>query len=229
MPEVLKQYRRLLESIDSWFQQAQLQFPQAIQCRLGCSGCCRGFFDITLLDAALVHHGLQQLSPERIESIRTRSSIRLTELQQRWPGFESPFLLNGMPDSEWTEMPEEDETPCPFLDEDGLCLIYHDRPMTCRLHGLPNIDFSGESFSDDFCSLNFTGIDPLSLPQLRWGFRQAFQQEHDLFSSYTEQLTGRPLKELDTLLPLVPLIDFDRTDWENITLYTLPGGVERAE
>ena len=229
MQETLEKYRRLLETIDAWFMSAQQQFPQSIQCRSGCSGCCRGFFDITLLDATLVNYGYQQLTATQRKAIRTKSSLRLQELQQRWPGFISPFLLNGMPDSEWTAMPEEDETPCPFLDDDGLCLIYAHRPMTCRLHGLPNIDFSGESFSDDFCSLNFQENDPLLLPQLKWSFRDAFQQELELFSLFSEKITGRRLQELDTLLPLVPLIDFEHTDWQNLTFYTLPGSAEQAK
>ena len=120
-------------------------------------------------------------------------------------------------------MPEDDETPCPFLGDDEICQIYDHRPMTCRLHGLPNIDYSGESFSDDYCSLNFQTVDPLTLPQLKWAFRQAFQQELELFALYTRQLTGRSIQELDILLPLVPLLDFEQTDWRNFTLYTLPG------
>lgn len=229
MQENLEKYRSLLETIDSWFSSAQQQFPQAIQCRAGCSGCCRGFFDITLLDAALVAYGFQQLAPAQSAVVRSRAIARLQELQQRWPGFSSPFLLNKMPDSEWTAMPEEDETPCPFLGDDDRCLIYKYRPMTCRLHGLPNIDLSGESFSDDFCSLNFQTVDPSSLPQLKWGFRQAFQQEIELFHTFTTQPIGRPLNELDTLLPLVPLIEFDRVDWHNLSFYTLPGPMGQTE
>jgi Fe-S-cluster containining protein len=228
MHDIIEQYRSLLETVDSWFQQTQQQFSQEIYCRSGCSGCCRGFFDITLLDAALVFHGYKQLASKQQEIIHGKAVLRLADLQQRWPDFKSPFLLNGMPDSEWTSMPEEDETPCPFLDDDDRCLIYLYRPMTCRLHGLPNIDFSGESFSDLFCSLNFKNIDPLLLPQIRWEFRQTFSRELDLFREYTTQLLGRPVNELDTLLPLVPLIDFDRTDWQNITLYRLSKPVEQA-
>lgn len=223
MQDVLRQYKALLETIDTWFKGAQLQFSQEMQCGHGCSGCCRGVFDVTLLDASLVSYGYQQLTPEQRDTIKNQASERLRELHQRWPGFESPYILNGMPDSEWTVMPEDDETPCPFLDDRGLCLVYAYRPMTCRLHGLPNIDDSGESFSDDFCSLNFQSIDPLSLPQLKWGFRQAFQQENELFHLFSKQLTGKTFIELDTLLQLVPLIDFERTDWHNLNVYSRPG------
>ena len=229
MHAIIEKYCSLLETIDSWFHQTAQQLPKMIHCQSGCSGCCRGFFDITLLDAALVSHGYQQLAPAQREIVRSKAVLRLAELQQRWPHFSSPFILNGLPDSEWVEMPEGDETPCPFLDDEGLCLIYEFRPMTCRLHGLPNIDFSGESFSDAYCSLNFHGVDPLVFPQIRWEFRQTFMKELDLFHQFTAQLTGTPMNELDTLLQLVPLIDFERTDWQNLVVYTLPESAEKTE
>lgn len=229
MQQILDQYKLLLSSIDGWFAQAQHRHPGQIACKVGCSGCCRGFFDITLLDAALVAEGFNQLLPEVRDSVRNRATARLAELRQCWPGFSSPFLLNGLPDSEWTEMPEEDESDCPLLGDDGLCLIYAFRPMTCRLHGLPNIDFSGESFSDEYCTLNFKTGDPLSIPELRWSFRQLFEQEISLFCAYTAEVVGSSVTELDTLLQLAPLIDFERTDWCNLTLYTRVQGKESAE
>jgi Fe-S-cluster containining protein len=221
MHKLLQQYKTLLESVDSWFHQTQRQFPQAIVCRSGCCGCCRGFFDITLLDAALVSLGFHQLTLDQKNIIHGKALDRLIDLQTRWPGFTAPYMLNGMPESAWTEMPDDDDTPCPFLGDNGLCLIYAFRPMTCRLHGIPNIDFSGESFSDDYCSLNFHGMNPLSLSRIRSGFRQTFLRELDLFQAYTKELTGRSISELDTMLPLVPLIEFDQIDWHDMKLYTL--------
>ncbi len=117
-------------------------------------------------------------------------------------------LLNHMADERWTEMPEDDQTPCPLLGEDGACLIYEHRPMICRTHGLPNIDISGESFSNLYCSLNFSGCDPLKLDNLRWPFRRTFLEEFDLLDRFTRQLLGFSLREADTFIPLALLIDF---------------------
>ncbi len=108
-------------------------------------------------------------------------------------------------------MPEDDQTPCPLLAKDGTCLVYAQRPMTCRLHGLPNIDCSGESFSDDFCTLNFTTGNPLVMSELRHPFREAFRREFDLLGDFSEQLLGRRQLELDTFIPCALLIDFEVT------------------
>jgi Fe-S-cluster containining protein len=209
---ILDDYRALLETVDAWFTRCMGTAGRSIQCRPGCSGCCRGLFDITLMDAALLRRGFDLL-PERVRApVSAKAQTRLSELQERWPGFGPPYLLNHLPDAAWTEMPEEDATPCPLLGEDGRCLVYAWRPMTCRLHGLPNIDLSGESFSDACCTLNFADADPLSLPELRWIFRRTFEAEMHLFGEFTTCLLGAPCNELDTFIPLALLMD-----WEDLS------------
>lgn len=214
MEALLDQYKGLLEQLDGWFSHCRQQLgPERIHCRAGCSACCRGLFDITFLDARLLQAGVDKLPPAQQRQVRERALARLPELQQRWPDFAQPYLLNRYPDEEWTEMPEDDMTPCPLLGDDGVCLVYPWRPMTCRLHGLPNIDLSGESFSDDWCTLNFVGENPLALPELRWSFRACFEEEISLFRQFSNRLLGEPVNELDTFIPTALLIDFDSFDW----------------
>jgi Fe-S-cluster containining protein len=215
---LLADYQALLQQVDAWFDRCLVAVgPQQIRCRRGCSECCRGLFDISVLDAALLQQGVAQLPLEVQGRVRQQSRSRLTELQERWPTLNHPWLLNSLPDEGWTEMPEDDATPCPLLGADGACMVYAYRPMTCRLHGLPNIDLSGESFSDDFCSHNFVGVDPLLLPELRWEFRRTFADENNFLHMFTTILCGRPLRELDTFIPTGLLIDFDNGHWEAAT------------
>jgi Fe-S-cluster containining protein len=214
MQSILTEYLELLEEVDRWFAGcvAKLGAP-LIQCRAGCSACCRGLFDITLLDARLLYEGVSRLPASAQRDVRTRAQRQLLELQQRWPDFTPPYDLNRYPDEEWTVMPEDDMTPCPLLGGDGRCLVYQWRPLTCRLHGLPNIDLSGESFSDAWCTLNFVGSDPLPMQELRWEFRERFTEEIELFRRFSAKVIGEPVNELDTFIPPALLIDFDQFDW----------------
>jgi Fe-S-cluster containining protein len=45
-------------------------------------------------------------------------------------------------------------TPCPCLGEAGECLIYEQRPLACRLEGIPMVDVREGLFAD-WCELNF--------------------------------------------------------------------------
>ncbi|MDT8441943.1 MAG: YkgJ family cysteine cluster protein [Desulfuromonadales bacterium] len=204
---LLAEYNSLLGEIDSWFTACRTAAPVGmLACRPGCSACCRGLFDISLLDAFLIRQGFCQLSEAVREVVLGRCRLRLAELQRRWPQLQPPFLLNSLPDDGWQEMPEEDETPCPLLAENGLCLVYPFRPMTCRLHGLPNIDRSGEDFSADLCTLH--PGDPRRLPPeiLQAPFRKLFLREVQLLHRLTGQLTGLPTAEADTFIPLALLV-----------------------
>jgi len=214
MQKLLSEYLVLLAEIDAWFNGCVESLgPALISCRAGCSSCCRGLFDITLLDARLLQEGESRLPQELQKQARDRARRQLAELQRRWPDFDHPYLLNHYPDEVWTEMPEEDMTPCALLGADGRCLVYEHRPLTCRLHGLPNIDLSGESFSDEWCTLNFIGSDPLPLQELRWRFRDRFSAEIELFRKFSAKLIGEPVNELDTFIPTALLIDFNASDW----------------
>ena len=210
LQEIIEAYRQLLTQIDGWFDQCLVAEPQQIICSRGCSGCCRGLFDITLLDAYLLQVGFRQLNSQQRTQVMIRVRSRLDTLQQQWPEFQFPYILNNLPHQQWLEMPENDLTPCPLLDDNGLCLVYHHRPMTCRLHGIPNVDIGGENFSDSWCSLNFTSVDPLKISALRGNFCQLFQREVELLAQFSRELTGRSQTELDTFIPTALLIDFSK-------------------
>ena len=211
---ILSHYTQLLTAVDQWFCHSQVTFPDQIRCGQACSGCCRGLFDVTLLDAWLVRRGYEQLTVANQKMIRVQAEARLTAMRSLWPEFAEPYILNYRPDTEWEPlMPDEDETTCVFLDDTGCCLIYAHRPMTCRLHGLPLIDTSGEIMHDEWCTENFPSTDPLHLHQLQAPFDEWFRAEVALMQQLTGHLFGEELGELDTFIPLAALVNYDWFDW----------------
>lgn len=205
---LLLNYRQLIEGIDRWFSACLDQFPEQIKCAAGCSACCRGLFEISLLDAALLQQGFRRLSQEVQQTALNKAKQRLAELQQQWPELVHPYILNRLPHNDWEEMPEDDPTPCPLLGEDGSCLVYKNRPLICRLHGLPNIDLSGRIFMADYCTLNFPGLDAAQNKDLRHCFHATYQQEFDLLGEFSELVLGERNLEIDTFIPLALLIQF---------------------
>ena len=212
--DILERYGKLLGEVDSWFAGCRERFPKEIACQEGCSACCRGLFDITLLDACHLKHGFDRLDASVRERVLAKAEARFVSLKKLWPELAHPFLLNHRSDEEWEAlMPEEDETPCVLLGEGGRCLVYEHRPMTCRLNGLPLVDISGAVFMEEWCSENFKAVDPLPIEELRWKFYQHFRQELIIFREFSQALTGKPVNELDTLIPLALLMDFEGFDW----------------
>lgn len=214
MKTILKNYAALLSAVDRWFARSVSQFPHEIQCAKACSDCCRGLFDITLLDAWYLKMGFDLLDDDVKRRVTRKAELRLKALQMLWPELSTPHILNIRPEEEWEElMPDEDETPCPLLSEAGQCLVYDYRPMTCRLHGIPLVDVSGEVFHDEWCSLNFIVENPLLKQELQWNFSSCFDTEVALFQQFTSKIFQECIKELDTFIPLAILTDFDSVDW----------------
>ena len=212
---LLDDYGRLLAAVDEWFARSISRDGRNIACAGGCSQCCRGLFDITLLDALYLRRGFDRLETRLRRPVLTRAAGRLASLRSLWPDLEPPYMLNVRPEEEWDDvMPDDDETPCPLLGEDGLCLVYRFRPMTCRLHGIPLVDLSGEILHDEWCTLNFTEHNPLVRTWLRWEFRKCFEEELSIFRQVTQLLLDRELNELDTLIPLALLVDLKSFGWK---------------
>lgn len=221
MKTLLKTYQSLLAENDAWFSRQQERLGSRLACAPGCCGCCRGLFDITLLDAALLQQGARQLAAAEEGTLRAAATERIVALQTDLPEFAAPYILNLLPDEVWVDFPEEDLTPCLFLDPDGRCRIYPFRPLTCRLHGLPQIDLDGDVFLDSHCTQHDAAelnADPL----LRRDLKSLYQREFALQQAFAANLCGVPLTELDTLIPAALLIDFETFDWATWRQQNLP-------
>ncbi len=208
MNNLLDRYGALLREVDGWFQRCLDQHPDLIVCRHGCSECCRGLFDITLLDALFLKRGFDDLPEPQKTGLVCSASRCLEDLSLLNSAFVEPWLLNGIPENDWDVlMTEEDETPCLLLSEFGGCLLYEFRPMTCRLNGIPLIDVSGEDLFDEWCTLNFIGENPRRLPNIRFEFNDLFTRELLLFQELIQHLTGTTRNEVDLFIPAAVVID----------------------
>lgn len=208
MNGILREYRQLLAAVDAWFGHCRPLTGGGPGCR-GCAECCRGLFDVTLLDAALLRQGFDRLPATTREKVLAKVRPILARLRERFPGFGPPYLLDGLPADQLPPDGEED-TPCPLLDAAGRCLLYAHRPLTCRLYGLPHVDLSGEVFLDEWCPHTLAGRDPLAISGLRWEFRRTFAGEGRLLRALAARLALPAGVDLDTFIPTALLIDFDR-------------------
>ncbi len=215
LEEIMTGYARLLAEVDGWYTRCRKAYPDEIRCREACSECCRSLFDITLVDAWYLRLGFAGLPEPVRRKIIAKAEARLAGLQGSWPELEPPYLLNHRPEGEWALlMPEDDETPCVLLGEDGRCLVYDYRPMTCRLHGLPLVDQDGTVMHDEWCTLNFPNCSPLELDGVRAEFTRMFREEVALFRRLESVILKKRFRELDTFIPLALLVDYEGFGWE---------------
>jgi Fe-S-cluster containining protein len=133
-------------NVDEWFRAIRQRYGGQMQCGKGCSACCYGLFDISLADAADVARGFEKLPPDLQLRVRLRAMDLHRAIVERTFHEEDPRL---------DEIVDKANSPaCPCLGEAGECLIYEDRPMACRLEGVPMVDVH-EGLFGDWCELNF--------------------------------------------------------------------------
>lgn len=140
-------YRKILERADAHFATVMESQRQNLQCGAGCSLCCYGLFEIGSGDVPLLAEGLEMAHPARRKKIIKRA-LEIVESGRH------PNLRECGPEEKEAFFDRTQSTPCPILDEAGLCMMYEHRPLVCRTFGLPLRE--GRKYLGDVCELNFT-------------------------------------------------------------------------
>ena len=129
----------LARKTDDWFRRASAALLSQLPCQAGCSQCCIGLFPITRLDARLVQEGLSRLPTVQRGDIEGRARQQVTKLEAAYPRLKPSPSLEEWSDDEIDRLVNAfHDTPCPALGDNGLCLLYAHRPLTCRSMGIPS-------------------------------------------------------------------------------------------
>jgi len=208
----LQKHNSLVDYLDKWFRSIQNKYADQMQCKGGCAQCCQGLFDISLPDAMRAAHAFGML-PQEIKAgvikasseIQEKIALEGTELQH-------PFFLNKLsPDRIDQLAGSVHDVGCPLLDDNDRCLIYEDRPIACRLEGVPMVDLHDGVFGD-WCELNFKQGVPSELAEdLRLDYYQLQEVEEEVTAHLSSLLLGNRQKEVTVFLPSV-IASFD-TFW----------------
>ena len=134
-PEALR-YRVLLESLDTWSAAAHQRHPGVIPCRIGCTACCHGPFDISVADVLLLRETVARLPAAQREAIGVRADAAVARQRAVAPDWEAPYDVRALGEARFDAVCEAlAADPCPCL-IDGACAVYEGRPAVCRLMGL---------------------------------------------------------------------------------------------
>jgi Fe-S-cluster containining protein len=173
--------------IDDWFAEIRRKYPKHMQCGKGCSACCHGLFDISVADAVQVVQALTKL-PEDLQERVIRISEQLQEKIGRVaPELPAPLLFSEDDPRIDLVVDAAGSPPCPFLGSGGDCLIYQDRPLPCRLEGIPMVDTEDGVFGD-WCELNFTeGVPESALQDLKQDYGALDAAEYRRSTEIAEQ------------------------------------------
>lgn len=137
---ILAEYESLQAEADRLFQDYARTHSLKITCGPACSECCPYDVSVHFIEAYYLRMGMQALEPQTRHTVRLRALRNISKIE-RLEGFAGAiekksggvvqdarahlrYLLRG-------------EVRCPFVGEQGGCLVYGYRPLICRLFGIP--------------------------------------------------------------------------------------------
>lgn len=154
---------KLVQVVDAALTEAARRAGDWLACRVGCTQCCFGAFQINALDAARLAAGMEMLrttEPVLAAAIAARARAWIASNAGDFPGDSTTGWLG---ESEADRERFEDfanDAACPALEEaTGRCDVYAWRPMTCRVFGPPirMASETGEAEALGHCELCFNG------------------------------------------------------------------------
>lgn len=201
-------YPTLLADIDIWQAGTKAKHPGVIPCRMGCSACCHGPFDISVADALLVREAVRSLAPAERAEMRSLAVAQVGRMQELEPELAPPWDIRPLGERRFDTLVEAlEREPCPALDISGACRIYDGRPMICRLMGLGVRTLEGQvienacPIQDDFPEyrrlepqvFDMSGWDVAQEPLLASASRELFGTTE--WSGYETTIAGAILLE----------------------------------
>ena len=144
-------YRQLLGDLDEWFAQGVASAGHnVVLCRRGCSACCNGPFDISAADAQMVANAVARLPREMTDHVRQRALKQIAAYHDVAPWWQSPWDVDILDEEYFDRFGLQlADQRCPALGDDGGCLIYDNRPATCRMIGLSLMKPDGGILEND--------------------------------------------------------------------------------
>jgi hypothetical protein len=118
---------RLVQAFDAAIGEGERRAGRHLACRLGCTGCCIGPFDITALDAARLARGLALLAgdnPDAARAARSQATAQWRLMGVEFPGDARSGVLDSDEGRRKEFFGRFGDVPCPVLDPAiGACLL----------------------------------------------------------------------------------------------------------
>jgi Fe-S-cluster containining protein len=142
--EYFERYEAVVAEVDAVFTKFENDMPDLVKCGKGCSDCCYALFDITLVEALYINHKFnEQFSGMERSQIMERADLadrQIHKLKRKV----YKASQEGRPAQEILAEVAKARVRCPLLGDDDLCALYENRPITCRLYGVPT-SIAGEA------------------------------------------------------------------------------------
>ncbi|MGD9374129.1 MAG: YkgJ family cysteine cluster protein, partial [Desulfobacterales bacterium] len=132
-----KKYEALAAMADEVFERVKKEYADCVKCKTECSDCCHALFDLSLIEALYIHHQFfKRFDGEKKAQLIDRSNTADRKIYKiKKKAYKA--LEAGKSEMDILAAMAEDRVRCPLLNDKERCDLYENRPITCRLYGIP--------------------------------------------------------------------------------------------
>lgn len=132
-------YKAIVDQVDAVFKRVQEEHKACVSCKVGCSDCCHALFDLTLIEALYIKNQFDKVFKEDARALVLERANAADRAVYRLKRQAFKDHEDGKPENEILEAMAAQRVRCPLLNSDDKCDLYADRPITCRLYGVPTV------------------------------------------------------------------------------------------
>lgn len=131
--ELFSQYASLARKADILFKTIQEKYPDSVRCRIRCCDCCHAVFGLFPIEAAFINYHFNRIERKVRRDILRRAEKAETELLR---AKDTLKVFEDKPQMKVYGLGKQ-RVRCPFLSDKEECLFYVNRPIICRVYGVP--------------------------------------------------------------------------------------------
>ena len=198
--ELFSEYANMARKADHLFRSIQEKYPMSVKCRVRCCDCCHAVFGVFPIEAANINYHFNRLDRKvRRDALRRaeKAEVEMLKAKDRLKVFEEDPKMKvfGL---------GKQRVKCPLLQDSEECVLYENRPVICRVYGVPYTLNKGDKEVSYVCGIsNFE--EKTSYPAVKLD-----NIYHELVRLSTELLAEagylNPASKADLMLPLARVL-----------------------
>jgi Fe-S-cluster containining protein len=131
--ELFSQYSTIARKANLLFKSIQEKYPMSVKCRVHCCDCCHAIFGVFPIEAAYINYHFNRLERKARRDVLRRAEKAEAEMLK---AKDTLKVFEDDPKMKVFGLGKQ-RVRCPLLQDSEECVLYEDRPIICRVYGVP--------------------------------------------------------------------------------------------
>ncbi len=131
--DLFSQYAEIARKADIVFSTIKEKYPASVKCRAKCCDCCHAVFGVFPIEAAHINYHFNRLERKARRDVLRRAEKAEAEMLKAKDRLK---VFDDKPKMKVYGLGKE-RVRCPLLQDSDECVLYENRPIICRIYGVP--------------------------------------------------------------------------------------------